>query len=158
LLAAPLVAEAQQAGTVYRIGYLSTGSPPNPYGPVFEEALRERGWVTGKNLVITYRYAEGKYDRLPALAAELVRLDPQVIMPAPTAPARAAKDATSTIPIVMWDVPDPRPERLPLRRCLRAHPHFGCSPSSNSEDCLAHDLVDQTRAGWPRSRCHSAVC
>src|SRR5262245_32448823 len=77
LFTAPLVAEAQQAGTVYRIGYLSTSSPPHPYGPVFEQALREHGWVTGKNLVIAYRYAEDKYDRLPALAAELVRLKPQ---------------------------------------------------------------------------------
>jgi ABC-type uncharacterized transport system substrate-binding protein len=108
LFTAPRVAAAQQAGTVYRIGYLSTGSPRNPYGPVFEQALRERGWVTGKNLVIAYRYAEGKFDRLPALAAELVRLEPQVIV----APARAAKDATSTIPIVMWGVPDPIGERL----------------------------------------------
>ncbi len=112
LVTAPLVAEAQQAGMVYRIGYLAIGSPPNPYNPVFEQALRERGWVTGKNLVIAYRYAEGKYDRLPALAAELVRLEPQVIVAAPTAPARAAKDATKTIPIVMWGVPDPIGERL----------------------------------------------
>ena len=112
LFTAPRVAEAQQAGTVYRIGYLSTGSPPHPYGPVFEQALRERGWATGSNLVIEYRYAEGKFDRLPALAAELVRLKPQVIVAAPTAPARAAKDATSRIPIVMWGVPDPIGEKL----------------------------------------------
>jgi putative ABC transport system substrate-binding protein len=111
LFTAPLVAGAQQAGTVYRIGYLSTGSR-GPLQEVFEQALRERGWVTGKNLVIAYRYAEGKFDRLPALAAELVRLEPQVIVAAPTAPARAAKDATSTIPIVMWGVPDPIGEKL----------------------------------------------
>jgi len=111
LLAAPLAAEAQQAGTVYRIGYLSIGSP-SPLRQVFEEALRERGWVTGKNVVIAYRYAEEKSDRLPALAAELVRLEPQVIVAAPTASAKAAKDATSTIPIVMWGVPDPVGERL----------------------------------------------
>ena len=80
LLAAPLVAGAQPAGIVHRVGYLLAGSPPNPYGPVFEQALRERGWVAGNNLVITYRYAEGKYDRLPDLAAELVRLEPQVIV------------------------------------------------------------------------------
>ena len=112
LLTTSLVAEAQQAGTVYRIGYLSIGSSPHPYGPVFEQALGERGWVTGKNLVIAYRYAEGNFDRLPALAAELVRLKPQVIVTVATLGARAAKDATSTIPIVMWGVPDPIGERL----------------------------------------------
>ena len=111
LLTVPPVAEAQQAAAVHRVGYLAPGSP-SPLLQVFEEALRERGWVTGKNLVITYRYAEGKYDRLPTLAAELVRLDPQVIVAAPTAPARAAKNATSTIPIVMWGVPDPIGEQL----------------------------------------------
>jgi putative ABC transport system substrate-binding protein len=68
--------------------------------------------VTGENLVITYRSAEGKYDRLPALAAELVRLEPQVIVAVPTAAARAAKDATSTIPIVMMNVSDPIGEGL----------------------------------------------
>lgn len=112
LFATPLVAGAQQAGTVYRIGHLSAGGPSNPYASVFEEALRARGWVTGKNLVIAYRYAEGKYDRLPGLAAELVRLQPQVIVTAAAAAAIAAKGATSTIPIVMWGVPDPIGERL----------------------------------------------
>ena len=56
--AAPLVVGAQQAGKVYRIGYLTVGSR-GPLEQVFEQALRERGWVTGENLVITYRYAEG---------------------------------------------------------------------------------------------------
>ncbi len=68
--------------------------------------------MTGKNLIIAYRYAEGKYDRLPGLAAELVRLEPQVIVTAATSAAIAAKGATSTIPIVMWGVPDPIGERL----------------------------------------------
>jgi ABC transporter substrate binding protein len=121
LLAAPLSAAAQSVGTVYRIGYLTIGSPSTagsssgsarPLRQVFEQALHERGWVTGKNVVIAYRYAEGKADRLPALAAELVRLEPQVIVAVPTASARAAKDATGTIPIVMWGVPDPIGERL----------------------------------------------
>jgi putative ABC transport system substrate-binding protein len=61
----------------------------------------------GENLVITYRHAEGKYDRLPALAAELARSEPRVIVASSTAAARAAKNATSTIPIVMWGVADP---------------------------------------------------
>lgn len=70
LCAAPLVAGAQQAGAV-QIGYLSIGHP-SPVLHVFEQALRERGWVTGKNLIISYRYAEYKYERLPGLASELL--------------------------------------------------------------------------------------
>jgi ABC-type uncharacterized transport system substrate-binding protein len=107
LLAAPLAAVAQQAGKVCRIGYLATGSPGPPFRPMLEQGLRERGWVAGENLAITYRDGEGKYERLPALAAELVRLEPQVIVAASTAAAQAAKGATSTIPIVMWGVSDP---------------------------------------------------
>ncbi len=111
LFIVPLVAGAQQASKVYRVGYLSAGSPSS-LQQVFEQTLRDRGWVTGQNLVIAYRQAEGKYDRLPALAAELVRLEPQVIVAVPTASARAAKGATSTIPIVMWGVADPIGEGL----------------------------------------------
>ena len=107
LFTTPLVAGAQQAGKAYRIGFLTGGRPAGPVRPVFEQALRERGWLTGENLFIEYRYAEGKYDRLPALAAELVRIEPQVIVAVPTAAAQAASGATSTIPIVMWGVSDP---------------------------------------------------
>src|SRR5262249_17942282 len=86
VLAAPLVGEAQQAGKVYQIGYLSAGiRAGGPSFQLFERALHERGWVTGKNLVVTYRSAEEKYDRLPSLAAELVRLKPQVIVAMPMA-------------------------------------------------------------------------
>jgi putative ABC transport system substrate-binding protein len=111
VLAAPLGVKAQQASKVYRIGYLAAGGG-GPAGLAFEQALREHGWVLGGNLVITYRYAEGKYDRLPALAAELVQLEPHVIVAVPTPAARAAKNATSTIPVVMWGVPDPIGEGL----------------------------------------------
>ncbi len=109
LFTAPLTADAQPAGRVYRIGFLAQGSrgPREPLLQAFEQALRERGWVTGENLAITYRFADEKYDRLPALAAELVRAEPQVIVAVSTAAVRAAKDATSTIPIVMWGVSDP---------------------------------------------------
>ena len=113
LLAATL-ADAQQVGKVYHIGVLSIGArgPNDHLFLAFEQALRERGWATGENLVIAYRYAEGKYDRLPALAAELVRLEPKVIVAVQTAPVRATKDATSTIPIVMVTVSDPIGEGL----------------------------------------------
>jgi len=107
LLAAP-AGRAQEAGKVHRIGYLAVGRRENqPFLPVFEQALRERGWTPGNTLAIAYRYAEEEYDRLPALAAELVRLEPQVIVTPTAVGTRAAKNATSTIPIVMWGVFDP---------------------------------------------------
>lgn len=106
---APLLVQAQQPGKAYRIGYLKIGGSvaEDPLVPIFEQALRERGWIMAENLVITYRTADGTYDRLPSIAAELVRLDPQVIVAVSTSGTRAAKNATSTIPIVMWGVGDP---------------------------------------------------
>jgi putative ABC transport system substrate-binding protein len=102
LLAAPLAATAQQTGKVYRIGYLSGGSSTLTHLiDAFRQGLRELGWVEGQNIVIDYRFAEGRYDRLPDLAAELVRLKVDVIVASPSPPAAAAKNATGTIPIVM---------------------------------------------------------
>ena len=113
LLAASRTVEGQQAGKVYRIGVLSAGSQPTSENrQAFEHALRERGWMLGENLVIGYPFADGKYDRLPALAAELVRLEPRVIVAVPTVAARAVRDATTTIPIVMLFVSDPISEGL----------------------------------------------
>ena len=76
LLAAPLAADAQQAGKVPRIGYLRVTSPSDrpPLLDAFRQRLRELGWIEGQNIVIDYRYAEDRVDRLPDLAAELVRL------------------------------------------------------------------------------------
>ena len=102
LVAAPVTAESQQASKVYRVGFLHWGSPGGSEHQIqiqaFEQALRQRGWVTGENLVITYRYAEGQYDRLPALAGELVRIEPHVIVALPTVATRAAKDARAQSP------------------------------------------------------------
>ena len=104
----PLAARAQQAGKVPRIGYLS----PSSVGfaardEAFRQGLRELGYVEGKNIVIEYRFAEGKFDRLPDLAAELVRLEVDVIVAVVTQASLAAKHATRTIPIVMVGVSDP---------------------------------------------------
>ena len=110
LLTAPLAAEAQQAGRVPRIGFLSLTSPSDrpPLLDAFRQGLRELGWVEGQNIVIDYRYAEGRVDRLPDLAAELVRLKVDLIVAsAGTQAATAAKNATETIPIVMIYVRDP---------------------------------------------------
>jgi len=107
LLAAPLAAEAQQAAKIARIGYLTTNMAAGPVLEAFRQGLRDLGYVEGRNLVIEYRAAEGKSERLPALAAELVALKVDVIV-APTTPAAlAAKQATRTIPIVFSFAPDP---------------------------------------------------
>jgi ABC-type uncharacterized transport system substrate-binding protein len=103
LLAGCVSAEAQQSKKVSRIGFLTAGSPfaIAAHIEAFRQGLRELGYVEGKNIVIEYRYAEGKIDRLPDLAAELVRLKVDVIVTAAPASTRAVKEATSTIPIVM---------------------------------------------------------
>ncbi len=98
----PLSVRAQQIGKVSRIGYLGTSSP-SLEGHVldaFKQKLRELGHVEGENIAIEYRWAEGQDDRLPELAAELVRLKPVVIVTTGTLGTLAAKQATSTIPIV----------------------------------------------------------
>ena len=103
LLAAPLAAEAQQAGKVWRIGTISI-SPQDRAGHVikaFEEALRELGYVEGQSVVFEHRFAGGSTEPLARLAAELVRLKVDVILVAPNPSIMAAKRATSTIPIVM---------------------------------------------------------
>src|SRR5690349_23800206 len=110
VLAAPLAAEAQQAGKVPRIGFLGVTSPSDrPFLlDAFRQRLRELGWVEGQNIVIDYRYAEDRVDRLPDLAAELVGLKVDLIIAsAGTQVATAAKNATETIPIVMIYVRDP---------------------------------------------------
>jgi putative ABC transport system substrate-binding protein len=109
LTAAPFAADAQQAGKVPRIGYLSaTSSSDRPLLlDAFRQRLRELGWIEGQNLVIDYRYAEGRVDRLPDLAAELVGLKVDLIASFGTQGVTAAKNTTETIPIVMIAVRDP---------------------------------------------------
>ena len=109
LLAAPLAAQAQPAGKVHRIGYLSSTSATAARHllEAFWQGLGELGWVEGKNVVIESRFADGRHERLPELAAELARLKVDLIVAGPTPPALAAKNATGTIPIVMTAVGDP---------------------------------------------------
>jgi len=109
LLAAPFVAEAQERGKVPRVGFLGprTRADAAPYLDAFLLGLREIGWVEGKNILIEYRWAEGKSERLADLASELVRLKVDVILAGPTSAAVAAKNATSTIPIVTTSAGDP---------------------------------------------------
>jgi putative ABC transport system substrate-binding protein len=105
LLVAPLAAQAQPA-KVARIGFLGS-TPASGYASRVEalrEGLRDLGYVEGRNIVIEFRWAEGKYDRLPELAAALVRLKVDVIVTSGTPGTRAAKRATATIPIVMAEI------------------------------------------------------
>jgi putative ABC transport system substrate-binding protein len=103
------VVEAQQMTKVRKIGYLSGVSPAAEAArrEAFRQALRELGFIEGKTVVIEYRYSEGKYERLPGLAAELVRLKPDLIVTGGSPSTRAAKEVTNTIPIVMTNDPDP---------------------------------------------------
>jgi ABC-type uncharacterized transport system substrate-binding protein len=106
LLGAPLAAEAQPAAKVARIGILALNLAPNPHlREAFLQGLRDLGYVEGRNVVIEYRDAEGKPERLPALAAELVALKVDVIVAPATVAALAAKQATTTVPIVSVAVP-----------------------------------------------------
>src|SRR5262245_51929734 len=109
LLAAPFVAEAQQKATPV-IGVLNTGAPgpsSEPFLAAFRQGLSEAGYVEGQNVAIEYRWAEGNYDRLSALAADLVGRKVDLIMANSPSSALAAKRATSTIPIVFRGGPDP---------------------------------------------------
>src|SRR5215471_6168509 len=107
MLTVPLSVDAQQVGHSRRIGFLTMASPPEASAEsaarvaAFRQGLREFGWIEGQNLAIEYRWAVGRADRLPALAAELVRLQVDLIVAGGNVAVQAAKDATTTIPIVI---------------------------------------------------------
>ena len=105
MLVAPLAAETQPRARVPRIGYLS--DTPGPFADAFRQGLRERGYMEGDTIAVEYRWAEGRHDRLPDLAAELVQLKVDILVTAGTQTSRAAQQATSTIPIVLAHVGDP---------------------------------------------------
>jgi putative ABC transport system substrate-binding protein len=108
-LVAPLDGHAAQAGKVIRVGWLLPHLPPSldrPSGRLFPQVMAELGWVEGENLIIDRRYAELQYDRLPALAAALIQLQPDVLLGQTMLATQALKQATTTIPIVMIFVGD----------------------------------------------------
>ena len=109
LFAAPLTADAQQTRRQYRVGYLTTSDPSagDHLRGAFRRGLSELGWIEGQNIAIEYRWAEGKFERLPGLAADLARLKVDVIVVTTTQPALAAKKATRTIPIITVVISDP---------------------------------------------------
>src|SRR6266542_4287730 len=109
LLATAPAADAQQTGKIFRIGFLDPSTASSLAGllETFRQELSKLGWIEGKNITIEYRFAEQKLERLPELAAELVRLKVDLIVVGGPAPAITAKEATTTIPIVMANVGDP---------------------------------------------------
>ena len=111
---APVPSRGQQPGKIYRIGFLST-APQESISQLIEAlvtGLRDQGYVDGRNVAIVYRSAEGKIDRLPKLAAELVQLGMDTIVATSTPAASAAKEATTRVPIVMVSPADPVREGL----------------------------------------------
>ena len=115
LLASVRLADAQQPGKVHRIGFLRASVPPESYIEGFRHGLQKVGYIEGKNIIIEYRLAEGKSDRLPELAVELVRLKVDVIVASGRNAVQASKDATSMIPIVIASAGDPVREGLITR-------------------------------------------
>jgi len=107
LLVAPLAAEGQQAGKVYRIGFLRAGQPPESYLDGFQQGLRERGYVYGQNVVVEFRATDGSVDPLPRLTEELLRLKVDVFLASAAPAAVAVRRATTSVPIVFVGVVDP---------------------------------------------------
>jgi len=108
LILAPIYpAQAQKQATIPRMGLLYLGAPPNAILDGFMQGMRELGYIEGKNIIIEYRFAEGKEDRLPELATELVRLKVDAVFTAGTPAIYALKQATKTIPIVFFSTSDP---------------------------------------------------
>ena len=104
IFARQLAAEAQQPGKVYRVGHLAATAPSAENTRLlagFHAELRDRGWIEGRNITFEYRWAEGRYDRLPQLAAQLTEAKVDLIVAGGTPNALAARSATQTIPIVM---------------------------------------------------------
>jgi putative tryptophan/tyrosine transport system substrate-binding protein len=100
-LALGLPAQAQQTSKIPRVGFLFVGGRDQPHLESFKQGMRERGYTEGKNVIFEYRYAEGNYDRLPDLAADLVQKKVDVIVTTSALSAQAARKVTSTVPIVM---------------------------------------------------------
>jgi putative ABC transport system substrate-binding protein len=136
LLAGPLRALAQQEGKLWRIGFFDFGSGRSPIETgrraAFMQGMREVGYIEGKHFVLEVRYADGKIERLPAIAAELVRSKVDVIVSTTSAMHRAMQKATSTIPIVITLSPDPVKEGL-ARSLARPGGNFTGLTSSNAE-------------------------
>jgi len=147
LLVAVGAAEAQQPTKILRVGILFIGGRDQPHLEAFKQGLRERGYTEGKNIVLDYRYAEGKLDRLPSLAAELVQLKVDVIVTTSGNSAKAASEATKTIPIVLTTGADP--VKSGLAESL-AKPGGNVTGLSIIEEDLSGKRVDILKETFPK--------
>ena len=151
VVAAPLTAFAQQAAKSYRIGFLASESASDPSQAkrleVLRTSLRDLGYVEGRNIAIEVRWAEGQYDRLPALASELVALKTSVIVTSGTKATVAAKNATSTVPIVMGSTGDPI--GLGVTSSL-ARPSGNVTGSTNLSPEIGTKLLELLKEAVPR--------
>jgi putative ABC transport system substrate-binding protein len=145
VLAPPPASDAQQRERVPRIGVLRSGSPPDPFVEAFRQGLRELGYAEGRNINIEYRWAEGRDERLPGLAADLVRLKVDVIVASSSA-AVAAKRATTAIPIVMPISSDP--VRLGLVASL-ARPGGNVTGFASQNDELPGKWIELLKEAFP---------
>src|SRR5260370_14454749 len=136
LLGAPFAAEAQPAGKVYRIAYLGNSSAAleSELVAAFRQGLRDLNYVEGQNIAIEYRWAEGRYDRFPALVAEAVQLKVDVIVTAGTPAILAAKEGTRTIPIVMAAIGDPIAAGVIASLARPRGERTGCTPMTPDHD------------------------
>ena len=147
LLTAPLAARARSPAKMPRIGYMSLSAGPTRVVEVFKQGLRDLGWIEGQTIAIEYRWAAGQVDRLPALAAELVRLQVDLIVAEGGGPViQVAKDATTSIPIVMVSVADP--VRSGLVASL-ARPGGNITGTSNIQPELAGKKLELLRTLLP---------
>ncbi len=148
LLVGTLPVEAQQSGKIYRIGYLMNGSRPGASATVFPESMRELGYIEKQNILIERRFAKGKLDRLPELAAELVALKVDILITLGVAPTRAAKEATNTIPIVMANASDD-PVRQGLVASL-ARPGGNITGFIDASEELAAKMLELLKEAVPK--------
>src|SRR5215472_9007511 len=141
--------QAQQPKKVHRIGFLSSGSPSSTKEgvEVFRQRLHELGYIEKQNIVIEYRYAEGVTDRHPNLAAELVKLKVDIIVVSGTPATQAAKNATETIPIVMYSVADPVGTGLVASL---AHPGGNVTGLSNLYEDLGGKQLELLKEAFPK--------
>ena len=145
---AALGAHAQRAGGLPRIGYLTPG--PNPREAAFWAGMRDLGYVEGKTIVVDRRSADGDFARLPALAAEIVKAKPDLIVAIVSASALAAKEATSTIPIVVVGAADPVAAGLVGNLARPGGNVTGTASQSNAAVGKLLDLIRQIRPGATR--------
>jgi len=149
LLSAPAFTAAQEPGKIYRIGYLGNASGIRKHSEeIIRQNLGDLGYVEGQNLVFEWRFTKGKLDRLPELAAELVRLKVDCIIATGVAPTRAAKEATRTIPIIMANADDD-----PVRQGLVAsfsHPGGNVTGFTNLGADLAGKRLELLKQAFPK--------